>query len=83
MVDSFSDASGGVTRHPFAPTWPPQMLTTTTFAEHAGKTTVTIQWSPQSANPVEQQTFDTSRDSMRMGWTGTLDQLDAYLAKNA
>ena len=59
------------------------MLTTTTFAEHAGKTTVTIQWSALNAKPEEQKTFDTSHDGMRMGWTGTFDQLEAYLAKNA
>jgi uncharacterized protein YndB with AHSA1/START domain len=33
-VNSFSDEKGGVTRHPMAPGWPREMLTTVTFAEH-------------------------------------------------
>lgn len=82
LVNSFSDPAGGITRHPFSPTWPLQMLTTTTFAEHAGKTTVTVQWSALGANAEEQKTFDTSHDGMRMGWTGTFDQLEVYLARN-
>src|SRR5262245_37349672 len=33
LITSFSDESGGVTRHPMAPTWPLQMLSTFTFEE--------------------------------------------------
>ena len=29
----------------------------------------------------ERKTFDTNHDSMRMGWSGSLEQLEAYLAK--
>ena len=32
-VHSFSDEAGGLTRHPFSPTWPLEMLTTVTFEE--------------------------------------------------
>jgi uncharacterized protein YndB with AHSA1/START domain len=46
-----------------------------------GKSKVTIRWSPHNATAEEQQTFDTSHDSMRQGWGGTLDQLVAYLAR--
>src|SRR4051812_23002306 len=38
---SFSDAQGNITTHPMSPTWPRQMLATTTFAEHQGRTIVT------------------------------------------
>ena len=31
--------------------------------------------------PAEQNVFDTNHDSMRMGWTGTFEQLEQYLAK--
>ena len=31
--------------------------------------------------PKSSKTFDAGHDSMRQGWTGTLDQLEAYLAK--
>src|SRR2546423_1599106 len=42
LVNSFSDEQGGLTRHPFSPTWPLEMLSTTTFTEQAGKTTMTL-----------------------------------------
>jgi uncharacterized protein YndB with AHSA1/START domain len=81
LVNSFSDEKGGITRHPFSATWPLEMLTTTTLAEHNGKTTVTIQWAPLNATAEERKTFDTSHDGMRMGWGGTFDQLAEYLVK--
>jgi uncharacterized protein YndB with AHSA1/START domain len=80
-VNSFSDKAGGLTRHPFAPHWPREMLTRTTFTEDNRKTTITIHWSPLNATPEEIKTFNTSFDGMTQGWTGTFEQLDAYLAK--
>jgi len=80
-MHSFSDAAGGLTRHPMSPTWPAEMISMATFAEHEGKTTVTIQWAPVNASAEERKTFDTNRDGMRMGWSGTFDQLAEYLAK--
>ena len=40
-------------------------------------------WPEAQAAGVSRATFDApmSHDSMKMGWTGTLDQLEAYLAK--
>lgn len=81
LVNSFSDEKGGLTRHPMSPTWPLQMVSTTTLAEHAGKTTLSVRWAPLNPTEEERKTFDTGHDSMRMGWTGTMDQLAAYLAK--
>jgi len=79
LVNSFSDAKGGITRHPMSPTWPQEMLSTTTFAEHEGKTTITIRWAPLNASEAERQTFDTNHENMQKGWTGTFEQLAAYL----
>ena len=31
LINSFSDEAGGITRHPMAPTWPLQMLSTFLF----------------------------------------------------
>jgi uncharacterized protein YndB with AHSA1/START domain len=81
LVNSFSDEQGNITVHPFSPTWPREMLSTTTFAEHQGKTIITIYWQPLNANEAERNTFNTSRDGMTMGWTGTFDQLAEYLKK--
>ena len=81
LVNSFSDEKGNLTRHPFSPGWPLEMLSTTTFTEQAGKTTLTLRWAPVNATEAERKTFDSSHDGMRQGWTGTFEQLDEYLAK--
>ncbi len=81
FVVSFSDAKGGVTRHPFAADWPLETLSTVTFAEREGKTTVTVRWVPLSPTDAERKTFEAGREEMKGGWTGTLDQLAEYLAK--
>jgi len=84
FVDSFSDERGGLTRAPFDGDWPLEMLSTITFAEHAGiggGTTVVVEWSPLNATASERRTFADGHDSMRQGWTGTLDQLTACLAE--
>jgi uncharacterized protein YndB with AHSA1/START domain len=82
FINSFSDESGGVTRHPMSPSWPLQLLSTFTFEEMAGgKTRFTVRWSPHNATAEERNTFDAGQASMNQGWGGTLDQLAAYLAK--
>jgi uncharacterized protein YndB with AHSA1/START domain len=84
FVNSFSDETGGVNRHPGHQKWPLQMLSIFTFADAAhGKTKFTVRWQALNATPEEQATFDSdqSRVSMTNGWTGTMEQLDAYLAK--
>lgn len=81
FISSFSDEHAGVVHHPMAPTWPLETLSTLTFSEHDGKTTLTVHWTPHNATEEQRKTFEAGRDSMRQGWTGTLDQLAAYLAK--
>ncbi len=82
FVSSFSDENGGVTRHPMALDWPLQMITTFTFEElGGGKTRFTTTSMALDATEAERATFDKNHDSMKQGWTGTLDQLEAYLAK--
>ena len=81
LVNSFSDESGGITRHPMSATWPLEMLSTFTLTEENGRTTATVHWVPLSATEEERKTFDTSHETMKQGWTGTFDQLAAYLAK--
>jgi len=80
FVNSFSDAEGGLTRHPLSPTWPLEMLSTLTLTEQAGQTTLTLQWIPENATEAERETFAAGHDSMRQGWTGTLDKLAEHLA---
>lgn len=78
-VVSFSDVDAGITVHPLNPTWPRQILSTTAFVEKNGKTTVTVRWSPFEATREEVETFEAGRESMFQGFTGTFDQLAAYL----
>jgi uncharacterized protein YndB with AHSA1/START domain len=77
---TFSDAAGGVTRHPMAKDWPLRMLSTATFTETDGRTTIRLEWTTLDATAPEQKVFDDSHGSMQGGWTGTFDQLEAYLA---
>ena len=81
FVNSFSDENGGLTRHPMSPSWPLETLSTFTFDEKDGKTLFTIRWSPLNASQTERKTFEEGRKGMQQGWGGTLDQLEAYLAK--
>jgi uncharacterized protein YndB with AHSA1/START domain len=80
LINSFSDEHGNITRHPMSATWPREMLSTSIFTEHQGKTTITLKWIPINATAEELATFDAARDGMRQGWTGTFDQLAEYLA---
>jgi uncharacterized protein YndB with AHSA1/START domain len=78
---SFSDENGGLTRHPLAPTWPLTLLTTVTFEEQSpGQTALTLRWAPLDATAEEQATFDAAHGGMTQGWSGSFEQLTAYLA---
>jgi len=79
----FSDEEGGKTRHPLVPTWPLEMLSVFSFDEEGGKTRFTVRWQPHNATEEERSIFesDAMRVSMQQGWTGTLDQLESYLAR--
>jgi uncharacterized protein YndB with AHSA1/START domain len=80
FINSFSDEAGGTSRHPGHMSWPLEMLTAFTFEdEPGGRTRVTVRSSSYNASEAERATFDAGHNSMRMGWTGTFDQLAAYL----
>jgi uncharacterized protein YndB with AHSA1/START domain len=82
FVNSFSDKDGGITVHPMSVNWPREMLSTVTFEEQGGKTKLTVQWIPlDTSTALERKTFEEGRESMKMGWTGTMDQFVEYLAK--
>ena len=80
FVSSFSDEAGGVTRAPFFDGgWPLETLTTLTFTERDGRTTLNMVGIPINATEAERALFKDTHQSMQGGWTGTLDQLTAYL----
>ncbi len=84
-TQSFADAEERVTRHPGAPVWPEQMLTTVTLAsEGTGQTRVTVRTeSTASATPEEMAAFVQERAGMTKGWTGSLDKLEQVLTTQA
>lgn len=79
IVTSFSDEHRGKTRHPMAPDWPLESLSTLTLTEEGGKTTITIDSRPLNPSPREREVFEGGRSSMQQGWTGTIEQLEAHL----
>lgn len=81
IVSSFSDETGGIARAPFFDgKWPLELLSTFAFAETAsGGTEFSVTWVPLRATDEELAVFAANRPSMTGGWTGTLDQLEAYL----
>ena len=81
FVVAFSDEAGGITRHPLNEGWPLQIFSTVTFSERGGRTTITVHWVPYEATDDERKVFEEGKDSMQAGWTGTLDRLQAFLAK--
>ena len=83
FVVSFSEPKGGVTRHPWSESWPLHILSTVTFEAQGAKTKVTVHWRPHEATGLERKTFEEGRDSMKEGWTGTLDQLGVHLTRKS
>ncbi len=81
FIVSFSDPDGEISRHPGHLHWPLQMLSTVTFQETNGRTTVTVRWEAYEATDLERQTFQDGMASMQQGWTGTFEQFDDYLAR--
>jgi uncharacterized protein YndB with AHSA1/START domain len=82
-VSSFSDPDGGITRAPFSQLnqmWPLEILNTMTLAEQNGKTTLSLRGAPINATAEEREMFARMFDSLRQGFAGSFDQLEAYLA---
>jgi len=80
FVLSFSDQEGRVTRNPWSPIWPLEVLNTLTFTEQRGKTTLTLRGRPINATGEECKDFEAGFASMEQGFGGTYDQLADYLA---
>lgn len=81
VVVQFSDAAGGITRHPMSAQWPLYTLSTTTLTEVPGKTLMRLEWRALDATEDEVAVFDASHASMTQGWGGTMQALDQYLTQ--
>lgn len=80
LLQSFSDETGGITRHPWDARWPLETHSVTSFEEQDGGTVVTLRWSPHEASEEARAVFLAGFESMRGGWGGTMDRFDEYLA---
>ncbi|KIL38982.1 polyketide cyclase [Gordoniibacillus kamchatkensis] len=80
FTNSFSDEVGNTIRAPFSPVFPLEILNTLTFAEHEGKTTLTMRGGPVNATEEELAFFKSMHPGMQQGFAGTFGQLDEYLA---
>ena len=83
-AQSFADKAGNLAAHPMAPTWPKEMLTVMEFIPEGPKQTkLKISWIYSGIDKAEAATFHAAHEGMKGGWTGSLDTLQAYLAKGA
>ena len=85
FINSFSDPQGGVTRAPFpqiGETWPLEVHNVMKLTEDGGKTVLTLRGGPINATSTEMKTYVSMFDSMRQGFGGSFDQLDAFLSKH-
>jgi uncharacterized protein YndB with AHSA1/START domain len=80
FINGFADAQGNSIRNPMSPSWPLEMLITTTLAEQGGKTALTLRSQPINASELERQTFLAGHASMQQGFGGMYDQYEEYLA---
>ncbi|OYZ18918.1 MAG: hypothetical protein B7Y39_12855 [Bdellovibrio sp. 28-41-41] len=82
-TQQFCDEKGNVSRHPFAPLWPETMLTTVQLSEESPEETrVTLTWEAYgSFTAAELAEFVKEKPGMTMGWTGSMDKLEAHLEK--
>lgn len=81
-ISGFSDESGSLTRAPFPQlrdSFPLELHNVVTFEEKDGATIVTGRSTPINATAAEVKTFIGMFDSMRGGFAGTFDKLDALL----
>jgi len=75
----FSNEAGDIVQPPFPMPWPRLMRTTVLFEDEGSHTRVTLTWEPINPTKEELASFAQMLPSMTGGWTGTFDQLDAFL----
>jgi uncharacterized protein YndB with AHSA1/START domain len=78
-ISSFSNEKGEVTKGPFPIDFPLEVFNRVTFIEREGRTTLTLEGHPINATPEQEAVHAQMHDSMKQGFGGTLDQLEAYL----
>lgn len=80
FVNSFSDREGGITRARFFDNWPLEVFNLLTLEEEDGGTRLILRGAPINARKDEHERFQSMKPSMDQGWSGTMEQLENYLA---
>lgn len=80
FLNSFSNATGVVTRHPTIKTWPLEVLNIFSFTEAKQQTILTLKGRPYNASAEEIVTYLDNRQNIKNGFAATFVQLDRYLA---
>jgi uncharacterized protein YndB with AHSA1/START domain len=80
-VNSFADATGNIIRNPWSADWPLEILNTLSFEAQGGQTLLTMRGAPRNASEAERRAFEGAQPMVQQGFTGTLNQLDTYLAR--
>jgi len=81
FVSSFSDEAGTICKAPFPMDFPFEIFNQLTLSEKDGITTISLFGYPINATPEQEATYTAMMANMTQGFEGTLNQLDAYLAK--
>jgi uncharacterized protein YndB with AHSA1/START domain len=81
FIDSFSDEEGNICTSPFPMDFPLEIFNQLTLTENNGITTAILQGFPINATPEQEATYYSIMENMMEGFSGTLDQLENYLAK--
>jgi uncharacterized protein YndB with AHSA1/START domain len=79
FVNSFSDPQGKLTRAPFNPKWPLEILNTLTLSQQFNLTRLVLLGEPLNPTPEEYELFESMIDSLHQGFSATFDQLQTYL----
>ena len=81
MLMSNTDSDWNVTANPMMPDWPRSLLTTVTFEENAGQTSMRLIWEPHNATEAEIAGFAGAIEGMGQGWGAGMDLLEELLAE--
>ncbi|MBH5318781.1 SRPBCC domain-containing protein [Paenibacillus sp. GSMTC-2017] len=81
FINSFADAEGNTILPQFSSEFPIEVMNIITFTEQDGQTTLTLRGGPHNATAEQHAFYKGMFDSMKQGFGGTFDQLDAYLSK--
>lgn len=81
FTNAFADEHANVVRPPFDIPLPLEIFYRLVFAEHNGKTTITLSGKPVNGSPEEVEGFLAIGPNMQEGFGATFDELSRYLNK--